>query len=104
MLHMQGDDSVVECANEGGEIALHMSWNSGKRNIRQPMVRILLFIILKQDTNWIPNSVVVITNFILWLIAKVSESASQFANLKNELWTYFINRSTANKHPMIRIE
>ncbi|XP_043583133.1 putative ferric-chelate reductase 1 homolog isoform X1 [Bombus pyrosoma] len=32
-----GDDSVVECANEGGEIALHMSWNSGKRNMRQPM-------------------------------------------------------------------
>ncbi|KAG7202882.1 hypothetical protein KM043_010030 [Ampulex compressa] len=32
-----GDDSVVECTNEGGQIALHMSWNSGKRNIRQPM-------------------------------------------------------------------
>ncbi|XP_076289953.1 putative ferric-chelate reductase 1 homolog [Lasioglossum baleicum] len=32
-----GDDSVVECANEGGEIALHMSWNSGKQNMRQPM-------------------------------------------------------------------
>ncbi|XP_076166775.1 putative ferric-chelate reductase 1 homolog isoform X2 [Ptiloglossa arizonensis] len=32
-----GDDSVVECANEGGEIALHMSWNSGKHNTRQPM-------------------------------------------------------------------
>ncbi|XP_043508551.1 putative ferric-chelate reductase 1 homolog isoform X1 [Frieseomelitta varia] len=32
-----GDDSVVECANEGGKIALHMSWNSGKQNIRQPM-------------------------------------------------------------------
>ncbi|XP_015433243.1 PREDICTED: putative ferric-chelate reductase 1 homolog isoform X2 [Dufourea novaeangliae] len=32
-----GDDSVVECANEGGEIALHMSWNSGKHNMRQPM-------------------------------------------------------------------
>ncbi|XP_032675276.1 putative ferric-chelate reductase 1 homolog isoform X2 [Odontomachus brunneus] len=29
-----GDDSVVECTNEGGEIALHMSWNSGKRNTR----------------------------------------------------------------------
>ncbi|XP_076665949.1 putative ferric-chelate reductase 1 homolog isoform X2 [Andrena cerasifolii] len=32
-----GDDSVVECTNEGGEIALHMSWNSGKHNTRQPM-------------------------------------------------------------------
>ncbi|XP_025160068.1 putative ferric-chelate reductase 1 homolog isoform X3 [Harpegnathos saltator] len=29
-----GDDSVVECANEDGEIALHMSWNSGKSNKR----------------------------------------------------------------------
>ena len=42
---MQGDDSVVECANEGGKIALHMSWNFGKQNIRQPMVRILLFVV-----------------------------------------------------------
>lgn len=32
-----GEDSVVECANEGGEIALHMSWNPAKDNIRQPM-------------------------------------------------------------------
>ncbi|XP_076645315.1 putative ferric-chelate reductase 1 homolog isoform X2 [Halictus rubicundus] len=32
-----GDDSVVECTNEGGEIVLHMSWNSGKQNMRQPM-------------------------------------------------------------------
>ncbi|RLU19579.1 hypothetical protein DMN91_008136 [Ooceraea biroi] len=29
-----GDDSVVECTNEGDEIALHMSWNTGKRNTR----------------------------------------------------------------------
>ncbi|XP_012233897.2 putative ferric-chelate reductase 1 homolog isoform X1 [Linepithema humile] len=29
-----GDDSVVECTNENGEIALHMSWNTGKRNTR----------------------------------------------------------------------
>ncbi|XP_012137396.1 putative ferric-chelate reductase 1 homolog isoform X2 [Megachile rotundata] len=32
-----GEDSVVECTNEGGEVGLHMSWNSGKQNIRQPM-------------------------------------------------------------------
>ncbi|XP_043793259.1 putative ferric-chelate reductase 1 homolog isoform X1 [Apis laboriosa] len=32
-----GDDSVVECVNEEGEIGLYMSWNSGKSNIRQPM-------------------------------------------------------------------
>ncbi|XP_053985037.1 putative ferric-chelate reductase 1 homolog isoform X1 [Hylaeus volcanicus] len=32
-----GDDSVVECTNERGEIGLHMSWNSGKRNTRKPM-------------------------------------------------------------------
>ncbi|XP_031831549.1 putative ferric-chelate reductase 1 homolog isoform X2 [Nomia melanderi] len=32
-----GDDSVVECTNEDGEIALHMSWNSGKTNKRLPM-------------------------------------------------------------------
>lgn len=31
--------------NEEGEIGLYMSWNSGKSNIRQPMVRIPLFII-----------------------------------------------------------
>lgn len=36
---------MVECVNEEGEIALHMSWNSGKSNIRQPMVRIPLFVI-----------------------------------------------------------
>ncbi|XP_020280985.1 putative ferric-chelate reductase 1 homolog isoform X2 [Pseudomyrmex gracilis] len=29
-----GDDSVVECTKENDEIALHMSWNSGKRNTR----------------------------------------------------------------------
>lgn len=32
-----GEDSVVECTNEDGEIGLHMSWNSGKQNARQPM-------------------------------------------------------------------
>ncbi|XP_017875392.1 putative ferric-chelate reductase 1 homolog [Ceratina calcarata] len=32
-----GDDSVVECTNENGEIGLHMSWNTGKKNTRQPM-------------------------------------------------------------------
>ncbi|KOC65651.1 Putative ferric-chelate reductase 1 like protein [Habropoda laboriosa] len=32
-----GDDSVVECVNGGEEITLHMSWNSGKHNTRQPM-------------------------------------------------------------------
>lgn len=32
-----GEDSVVECTNENGEIALHTSWNSGKRNTRYPM-------------------------------------------------------------------
>ncbi|GAB1860968.1 Putative ferric-chelate reductase 1-like protein [Camponotus japonicus] len=31
-----GDDSVVECTNEDGEIALHTSWNSGKHNTRHP--------------------------------------------------------------------
>lgn len=36
---------MVECVNEEGEIGLYMSWNSGKSNIRQPMVRIPLFII-----------------------------------------------------------
>ncbi|KAH0954035.1 hypothetical protein HN011_008237 [Eciton burchellii] len=29
-----GDDSVVECTNEDGQIGLHMSWNTGKRNMR----------------------------------------------------------------------
>lgn len=32
-----GEDSVVECTNENGEIALHTSWNSGKRNTRYRM-------------------------------------------------------------------
>ncbi|XP_071560444.1 putative ferric-chelate reductase 1 homolog isoform X1 [Temnothorax nylanderi] len=32
-----GEDSVVECTNENGEIALHTSWNSGKRNTRYTM-------------------------------------------------------------------
>lgn len=43
----QGEDSVVECANEDGEIALHMSWNSGKSNKRHPMVRATIFATLK---------------------------------------------------------
>ncbi|XP_011637244.1 putative ferric-chelate reductase 1 homolog [Pogonomyrmex barbatus] len=32
-----GEDSVVECTNENGEIALHTSWNSGRRNTRYTM-------------------------------------------------------------------
>ncbi|XP_066596547.1 putative ferric-chelate reductase 1 homolog isoform X2 [Prorops nasuta] len=31
-----GNDSVVECTNEGGQIGLHMSWNNGKSNTRIP--------------------------------------------------------------------
>jgi len=38
---IQGDDSVVECTNEDGQIGLHMSWNTGKRNMRHATVSIL---------------------------------------------------------------
>lgn len=40
---VQGDDSVVECTNEGGKIELHMSWNSGKRNTRFATVSIVYY-------------------------------------------------------------
>lgn len=29
-----GDDSVVECVDEGGRVGLYMSWNTGRRNRR----------------------------------------------------------------------
>ncbi|XP_012535787.1 putative ferric-chelate reductase 1 homolog [Monomorium pharaonis] len=32
-----GEDSVVECTNEGNGIALHTSWNTGRRNTRYTM-------------------------------------------------------------------
>ncbi|KAL0118629.1 hypothetical protein PUN28_009358 [Cardiocondyla obscurior] len=32
-----GEDSVVECTNDNGEIALHTSWNAGKHNTRYRM-------------------------------------------------------------------
>ncbi|KAJ8673430.1 hypothetical protein QAD02_004692, partial [Eretmocerus hayati] len=31
-----GDDSVVECVNNNEQISLHMSWNDGKKNFREP--------------------------------------------------------------------
>jgi len=43
MRNVQGDDSVVECTNQNGEIGLHMSWNTGKRNTRHATVSIVCY-------------------------------------------------------------
>lgn len=37
----QGDDSVVECVNEGNKVGVHMSWNEGRTNIRHSTVSAL---------------------------------------------------------------
>lgn len=44
---MQGEDSVVECTNQNGAIALHTSWNSGKLNTRYMMVSVVYYAALR---------------------------------------------------------